>query len=118
MAGRLTTHVLDTARGAAAAQLSVDLFRLDASGARTHLASTITNEDGRTAAPPLAGDAFTRGTYELVFHVGAYFRRHGMTGDPLFLESVPVRFGIAHADEHYHVPLLVSPFAYSTYRGG
>ena len=117
MPGSLTTHVLDTARGAPAAQLHVDLFRHGGAGERSHVASLVTDEDGRTATPLLVGDDFRRGVYELVFHVGAYFRREGLAGDLPFLDIVPIRFGVARPDEHYHVPLLVSPFAYSTYRG-
>jgi 5-hydroxyisourate hydrolase len=117
MAGGLSTHVLDTARGLPAAQLQIDLFRLGPAGERAHVATVTTNADGRPDAPLLKGDQLGAGSYELVFHVGAYFRRHGVSGDPVFLDIVPVRFGISRPDQHYHVPLLVSPWAYSTYRG-
>ena len=107
MSGRLTTHVLDTAHGRPAAGIPVELARLDGE-ARELLASVTTNADGRTDAPLL--EALEPGTYELVFSVGAYFSEG-------FLDRVPVRFTIADADAHYHVPLLVSPWSYSTYRG-
>ncbi len=108
--GRLTTHVLDTANGRPAAGLRLTLHRVDG-GQRVPLIDATTNLDGRCDAPLLEGDAFTQGVYELVFQVGAYF------GHEAFLGEVPVRFGIADAAEHYHVPLLVSPFGYTTYRG-
>jgi len=111
--GRLTTHVLDTARGRPAAGVQVELWRLDGER-REPVATARTNADGRTDAPLLDGPALTAGTYELVFAVGAYF---AAGGEPPFLDRVPVRFGVADADAHYHVPLLASPWAYSTYRG-
>lgn len=112
--GRLTTHVLDAANGVPAAGMKVELF--GQSGAK--LAEAITNADGRCPAPLLEGAAMRVGIYELRFHVAAYFRGRGaiLPGTP-FLDIVPVRFGIADASAHFHVPLLVSPFAYSTYRG-
>ncbi len=119
MAGRLTTHVLDTARGRPAAGLAVELWRLatDESG-RALLRRVQTNADGRTDAPLLTGEELAVGTYELVFAVGDYFAAHGAaTGEPPFLDRVPVRFGVADPNAHYHVPLLASPWAYSTYRG-
>jgi 5-hydroxyisourate hydrolase len=113
--GRLTTHVLDTAAGKPAAGLRVELYRHD--GAPVAIASAITNADGRLDAPLLEGAAFRPGRYELIFHVGDYFRARGTAlPDPAFLDIVPLRFGIAE-DAHYHVPLLVSPYGYSTYRG-
>jgi 5-hydroxyisourate hydrolase len=112
LGGRLTTHVLDTARGRPAAGLAVELARVD--GERTVLKSVRTNGDGRTDAPLLEGEELRAGTYELVFGVGDYF---GEAADPPFLDRVPIRFGIADAGAHYHVPLLASPWAYSTYRG-
>ena len=116
--GRLTTHVLDTARGCPAADLEIELWRIDASGGRTRLKATRTNADGRTGAPLLDGDELVAGVYELVFMVGAYFAAHDVpTPTPPFLDRVPVRFGIADPGAHYHVPLLASPWAYSTYRG-
>jgi 5-hydroxyisourate hydrolase len=113
--GRLTTHVLDTAAGRPAAGLKVVLTRLD--GAPAVLAQGLTNADGRLDRPLLEGTAFAPGSYELMFHVGDYFRARGAAlAEPAFLDLVPLRFGIAE-DAHYHVPLLVSPYAYSTYRG-
>jgi 5-hydroxyisourate hydrolase len=113
--GRLTTHVLDTARGVPAAGLRVELFRLD--GGRERLAEAVTNADGRLDGPLLEDGAFRPGSYEIVFHAGDY---HGAAGlpesAPRFLDAIPIRFGIAE-DAHYHVPLLLSPFGYSTYRG-
>jgi 5-hydroxyisourate hydrolase len=116
MPGYLTTHVLDTARGVPAEGIAVTLYRLSAQG-RQQVGSAVTNRDGRTDAPILAADAFAPGRYELVFHAGPYLRRHGTANEPLFLDEVPIRFGMADAVAHYHVPLLLSPFGYSTYRG-
>jgi 5-hydroxyisourate hydrolase len=113
--GRITTHVLDTAAGRPAAGLRLVLSRLDASP--TVVAEAVTNADGRVDRPLLEGASFAIGRYEIVFHVGDYFRRAGAAlPDPSFLDLVPLRFGVAE-DAHYHVPLLVSPYAYSTYRG-
>jgi len=109
--GRLTTHVLDTMRGRPAAGVAIELRRDGES-----LVQSRTNADGRTDAPLLEGDALTAGTYELVFDVGAYFAGADVP-EPPFLGLVPVRFGIADPAAHYHVPLLASPWAYSTYRG-
>ena len=118
MAGRLTTHVLDTANGIPAAGVEIELWRLMDGGERTRLTTTRTNADGRTSAPFLEGDEMVAGVYELIFAVGAYFAdRHAATGALPFLDRVPVRFGITDPSMHYHVPLLVSPWAYSTYRG-
>jgi len=117
MAGFLTTHVLDTARGSPAAGLRITLYRLEGD-ARVQLAQTVTNGDGRTDSPILPQDAFAPGVYELVFAAGDYLRASGQAGAaPLFLDEVPIRFGMAEADSHYHVPLLLSPYGYSTYRG-
>jgi 5-hydroxyisourate hydrolase len=114
MAGRLTTHVLDTSTGKPAAGLLLELTRLPD---RAVLARRVTNTDGRVDEPLLDGETFRRGQYELAFHVGDYYRQAGLTlADPAFLDIVPVRFGLAD-DAHYHVPLLVSPYGYSTYRG-
>jgi 5-hydroxyisourate hydrolase len=116
--GRLSTHVLDTASGRPAGGMMVELFRIEAGGARTLLKTVMTNADGRTDAPLLIDQAFKVGTYELVFDVAAYFQAKGAaTADPPFLGSVPLRFSIAEPNGHYHVPLLVSPWSYSTYRG-
>ena len=115
--GRLTTHVLDTATGLPAAALQVELFRMR-DDAATLLATTTTNADGRCDAPLLAGEAMIAGQYQLVFHAGDYFRQQGLElAEPLFLDRVPLRFGIADPSKHYHVPLLLSPFGYTTYRG-
>jgi len=116
--GRLTTHVLDTASGKPAQGVVVSLFAIDASGARRLIKSTQTNVDGRCDAPFLSGADMAVGAYELVFEVAAYFRAAGVAlSDPPFLDVVPIRFGIADASAHYHVPLLISPYGYSTYRG-
>jgi 5-hydroxyisourate hydrolase len=113
--GYLTTHVLDTAAGKPAAGLKVVLSRLD--GTPKVLAEAVTNADGRVDKPLLEGTAFAPGTYEIMFYVGDYFRAEGtVVADPPFLDRVPLRFGVAE-DAHYHVPLLVSPYAFSTYRG-
>lgn len=116
MPGKLTTHVLDTARGRPAANVRIELWRLDAP-TPVLMATTATNADGRTDPPLLADAALQAGSYELIFDVGAYFADQPNVGAPPFLDRVPVRFSIADADAHYHVPLLVSPWAYSTYRG-
>lgn len=114
--GRLTTHVLDTARGLPGAGIKVELYRLGSM--RALAASAVTNQDGRCAQPLLEGDAFAAGQYELVFFAGDYFARQGLKGpEPKFLDEVIIRFGVAAPGEHYHVPLLLSPYAYSTYRG-
>lgn len=115
--GRLTTHVLDTAHGTPAADLEIRLFSVQ-DGQKTLLKTVLTNSDGRAPAPLLEGDALRAGRYELEFFVGAYFDARGTSSpQPRFLEVVPVAFGVADADAHYHVPLLVSPYGYSTYRG-
>lgn len=114
--GRLTTHVLDTARGKPAAGVKITLFRV--SGGYEKISETVTNADGRSDTPMLQGDEFTTGTYELVFEAGQYLRATGQAaGDLLFLDEIPIRFSVPDASQHYHVPLLISPFAYSTYRG-
>jgi len=113
----LTTHVLDTARGRPAANLRVELFSLNPSSEERSLLKEIrTNADGRTDAPLLGDDEMDGGVYELVFGVGEYFAGEEIP-DPPFLGRVPVRFGIADPTAHYHVPLLVSPWSYGTYRG-
>jgi 5-hydroxyisourate hydrolase len=114
---RLSTHVLDTARGTPAAGIAVELFRLS-DGERHAVASGVTDTDGRTAAPLMSGDRLETGVYELVFRAGDYFRRTGVSlTDPPFLDEVVVRVGVADPVGHYHVPLLLSPYGYSTYRG-
>lgn len=116
MAGYLTTHVLDTARGCPAEGLRVDLFRIEGS-VRTHLRTLLTNTDGRTDSQILPEPEFLTGTYELLFHAGDYLARTGAPSQtPGFLDEIPIRFGMSEA-AHYHVPLLLSPFGYSTYRG-
>ena len=116
MTGFLTTHVLDTARGCPAEGLTIELFRIDDSR-RTHLTTLRTNADGRTDEQILPADQFETGTYELVFHAGAYLDAVGVAPEtPRFLDIIPLRFGMSEAS-HYHVPLLLSPFGYSTYRG-
>jgi len=116
-AGRLTTHVLDTTSGGPAAGMRIELYR-HTDAARKPLASITTNADGRADAPLLQGATLVPGSYELVFHVGDYLRASGAKlPEPPFLDLVPIHFGIAVADQHYHVPLLVSPYGYSTYRG-
>jgi len=115
--GRLTTHILDTAHGRPAAGVRIDLSIAAAAGWRT-LASVVSNGDGRTDRPLLEGAAFVAGRYELLFHVADYFRRLGVAAaDPPFLDQIPLRFAIADPALHFHVPLLVSPWSYATYRG-
>ena len=113
--GRLTTHVLDTANGLPAAGIDVALYRVEP---RQELARGRTNDDGRLDSPILEGDAMTAGVYELIFQAGNYFRaRQDDLVEPLFVDEVVLRFGINDGNSHYHVPLLVSPYSYSTYRG-
>jgi 5-hydroxyisourate hydrolase len=113
-AGRLTLHVLDTATGRPAAGLAVSLHRITAAG-REELGGLVTNADGRGDAPLLAGAAMTSGTYELAFDIAAWQRAQG--ADPGFYDIIPLRFRITDPDAHVHVPLLLSPFGYTTYRG-
>ena len=110
----LSTHVLDTARGLPAAGVSIQLWRLDGED-RKLLGTHTTDDDGRAVI--LSGDALRVGRYELIFAVGTYFRTFGASPEPAFLEAVVVRFGVPDAGAHLHVPLLVSPYSYSTYRG-
>ena len=119
MAGGLTTHVLDTARGCPAANMTIELWQLDPAGDGRRLLKTVrTNADGRTDEPLLVSDEVVVGIYELVFAVGEYFAGQTGTSTPFpFLDRIPIRFGIADPTVHYHVPLLTSPWAYSTYRG-
>ncbi|MBV1706178.1 MAG: hydroxyisourate hydrolase [Hyphomicrobiales bacterium] len=111
---RLSTHVLDLVSGRPAQGVHITLHRLAADGARHLVASAITNADGRTDAPLMADSAFTTGTYELAFHIGGYFAARRQRG---FLDIVPLRFIIDEPEGNYHVPLLASPWSYSTYRG-
>ena len=116
MTGYLTTHVLDTARGRPADGLRIDLFRIEGTK-RTFIVNLITNSDGRTDEPILPADSFKLGAYELVFNVGDYLELKGTNSKhEKFFDIIPVRFEISE-DSHYHVPLLLSPFGYSTYRG-
>jgi 5-hydroxyisourate hydrolase len=119
MAGQLTTHVLDTAQGRPAQNMQIDLWRFDRQlGRKIFLISVKTNPEGRTDSPLLIDTAIQIGTYELVFGVAEYFAQSNLPlSDPPFLDEVPIRFSIADAEAHYHVPLLVSPWSYSTYRG-
>jgi 5-hydroxyisourate hydrolase len=118
MGGYLTTHVLDIAQGIPASHVTIQIWRLDEGRDGILLKTTCTGENGRTEEALLAGEEFTAGTYEIIFKVGAYFATQPiLTTDPPFLNDVPVRFSIVDSDVHYHVPLLVSPWAYSTYRG-
>ncbi len=115
--GRLSTHVLDTARGKPAAGVRITLFRISGQNQRK-LKEVVTNADGRTDAPLLEGEALQAGSYELVFCAGDYLRASGQAGEGiLFLDEIPIRFGVPDVGQHYHVPLLISPFGYSTYRG-
>ncbi len=117
MPGRLTTHVLDTAHGCPAPDLVIELWSLE-SASRILLKTTQTNAQGRTDSPLLQNIEFKLGCYELVFAVGDYFEQYtNHLPTPRFLDRVPIQFGIADPEAHYHVPLLVSPWSYSTYRG-
>ena len=118
--GRLTTHVLDTMAGGPAAGLTVELWKFPGAGGEEpkRLAAVVTNADGRADSPLLEGEAFAAGRYEIRFRAGAYLRaRHGIEANPLYLDEIPVRFGIADPTQPYHVPLLLSAYGYSTYRG-
>lgn len=118
MSGFLTTHVLDTALGRPAVGVRLELARLSDEEVREVLITTATNTDGRTDEPLLEGELFERGLYEIVFHVGEYFGGMAEPGnEPPFLDRVPVRFGVSDPAAHYHVPLLASPWSYTTYRG-
>jgi 5-hydroxyisourate hydrolase len=114
----LTTHVLDVTRGGPAERVRIELYELAAEGEHTLVADVSTNADGRTDAPLISARHARVGRFELVFHAGDYFRRQGVkTAEPPFLDLIPLRFAIADPAAHYHVPLLVSPWSYSTYRG-
>lgn len=115
--GRLTTHILDTEKGRPASGVKIEVLSVGGAGA-TVLGEAVTNDDGRTPVPILQGDQLKPGTYELHFHVGPYLAATGRTlPDPKFLDTIVIRFGIASADEHYHVPLLLQTNGYATYRG-
>jgi 5-hydroxyisourate hydrolase len=115
--GYVTTHVLDTALGRPAEGLRIEVRRIEGDAVRT-LRTVVTNSDGRTDAPAIRKGELVPGVWELVFHAGAYLEATGGPAEgPRFLDVVPIRFGIADAGQHYHVPLLLSPFGYSTYRG-
>jgi hydroxyisourate hydrolase len=117
MAG-LTTHVLDTTSGRPAAGVEIELYELSADGGRALVARTMTNADGRTDAPLLPASQSHVGRFELVFRIGAYFAaKNAKLADPPFLDEVPIRFAIADPTAHYHVPLVATPWSYSTYRG-
>ena len=114
--GRLSTHVLDTARGTPGAGIKIELYRIQ-DGQAEFVKQLLSNDDGRTDEPVLQGEEFQPGVWELVFYTGEYFARSGVAvPNPPFIDRVAIRFGIA-VDQHYHVPLLVSPWSYSTYRG-
>ena len=115
--GRLTTHVLDAAHGCPGSDIKVELYRVE--GSSVVLINTLhTNDDGRCDAPVLQGEDYASGVYQLHFHAGDYYRARGVQlPEPAFLDVVVLRFGIDAAQEHYHVPLLISPYSYSTYRG-
>lgn len=114
--GRLTTHVLDTSAGIPAQGMKVELYLLD--GGNLLIKSLHTNADGRADGPILEGTSFLQGHFELRFHAGDYLRGKGVKmPEPAFFDVIPIRFGIANASQHYHVPLLFSPYGYSTYRG-
>jgi 5-hydroxyisourate hydrolase len=116
--GRLTTHVLDTSAGRPAAAMEIVLYGIDDERRRREIKRTVTNADGRCDEPLLEGAQMSIGQYEIAFQAGRYFRESGVAlPSPAFLEEVPIRFGIADAMAHYHVPLLITPYGYSTYRG-
>ena len=118
VAGRLSTHVLDTHSGVPAANVQVELWELSRDGAARLIVKATTNKDGRTDAPLIAGRPVPKGVYELRFFIGGYFRSRGVAlADPPFLDVVPIRFGVGEPEGHYHVPISASPWAYATYRG-
>ena len=117
MSGKLNTHILDTASGRPAAGMRVELYHFSPPDERSPVADIITNADGRSTVPLLCGEAMMGGTYELLFHVGDYFAAIGSADARRFLDVVPLRFTIDDPAQNYHVPLLVTPWGYSTYRG-
>ena len=116
-ASYLSTHVLDTARGVPAEGVAIELHRVRPDGALEALRRTVTDRDGRASDPLLPEAGFVAGRYELHFHVGEYFTRHGLAADPPFHDVVKVRVHLAERQGHYHVPLLCTPWTYATYRG-
>ncbi|MCG2586103.1 hydroxyisourate hydrolase [Massilia sp. TS11] len=115
--GKLSTHVLDTTLGKPGAGVSLELYAVR-EGARSLIKTAVTNHDGRCDAPLLEGEALQVGQYELVFHAGDYFAAQGQTlPEPRFIDRVTIAFGIADASQNYHVPLVVTPWSYATYRG-
>lgn len=121
--GKLTTHVLDTTRGRPGNDIAITLYRLDGEQ-RKSIKTATTNNDGRCDQPLLEGDEFQNGVYELVFSVGSFFAasetatpKQADIAQPRFLDDVVIRFGVSEPDQHYHVPLLITPYSYSTYRG-
>ena len=115
--GYVTTHVLDAGRGMPAAGMRIDLFHIEGENRRL-VRSVVTNADGRTDGPVIPKGEMAIGLYELLFHAGAYLDAAGLPGEkPRFLDLIPIRFGLADPEEHYHVPLLLAPYSYSTYRG-
>ncbi|ELS05380.1 hydroxyisourate hydrolase [Xenococcus sp. PCC 7305] len=120
MVGKLTTHVLDTAHGCPGVGIAIALWKLNINAnadSKLLLKSMVTNHDGRTDEPLLVGEELETGVYELVFTVDEYFAQYSDYPEPVFLDQIPIRFGISDRTTHYHVPLLVSPWSYSTYRG-
>ena len=117
--GQLTTHVLDISAGLPAAGLRIEVHEWPAAAPPELLAYATTGPDGRLPAPLLAGASFRTGRYTLTYHVAAYFRARGIVlPEPAFIEEALIRIGIAHPEQHYHVPLLIAPWSYSVYRGG
>ena len=115
--GKLSTHVLDITQGKPGAGVKIALYSVTAAG-RSLLKSAVTNQDGRVDVPLLQGEEMQAGQYELVFSAGDYFASQGIDlPSPRFVDRVTLAFGIAHADQNYHEPLVVSPWSYSTYRG-
>ncbi|WP_209123765.1 hydroxyisourate hydrolase [Alkalihalobacillus sp. BA299] len=118
MSGKITTHVLDISLGVPAGGVYLELYKIYSSGKKELMISNRTNEDGRLNEPLLRGNQMTKGSYELLFFVGDYFSKRLKNGQEIqFLDQIPIRFGIANVEEHYHVPLLLAPGGYSTYRG-
>ena len=116
--GKLTTHILDTGRGCPAPDVQIELWTIDSAGQRSLVKTSRTNQDGRTEQPLLVGAELKSGLYELVFNMGAYFQQTSPNlAQPLFLDLIPIRFGVVDPNVHYHVPLLASPWSYTTYRG-